>query len=110
MVLTSSSVAMVESFSLSVSTDELTSVPGTSLQSNKLLSSKQIKYQRGQKKKQKGEQSTTEGELNWLPVGTSVRVTLAQHDAVIAGFLAGASLGFTTFLTSTAWKHKDVIG
>ena len=75
-----------------------------------LLSSKQIKYQRGQKKKQKGEQSTTEGEEDWLPVGTSVRVTLAQHDAVIAGFLAGASLGFTTFLTSTAWKHKDVIG
>ena len=36
-VLASPSLAIVESFSLSVSTEELTSVPGTSLQPNKAI-------------------------------------------------------------------------
>ena len=44
--------------------------------------------------------------MDCLPVGTRVRVTFAEHHAVVAGFLAGASLGLTTFLTSTAWKHR----
>ena len=71
------------SFSLSVSTDELTSVPGTSLHTEEFLLNKSLRFKS-------------------IPVSTRVSVALAQGRAENAFLLTGASFGLASLLAGAA--------
>ena len=113
-VLASPSLAIVESFSLSVSTEELTSVPGTSLQPNKAIINHEDKISIGSETKIiprciRGD----EGEVDlyvsgFIPVGTGVPVTFTENNTPVPSLLAGTGLGFTTLLTGTTYPQNQI--